>query len=111
MRQRPARKPCALIQAAPPIRRAFYRPRLVVAFYPARCSRSAGRSTTMSGKQTARTPTTPFGTDLYRLQDGRKVSELSLPDRLRAMASLMHAGSAWGFCGEATWLEEAADKL
>jgi hypothetical protein len=61
--------------------------------------------------KTDRTQTTaPFGTDLYRLQ-GRKISELSLPDRLRAMASLMHAGSAWGFSGEASWLEEAADKL
>lgn len=35
----------------------------------------------------------------------------SLPERLRAMAWLMHAGGAWGFCGEALFLERAADLL
>jgi len=35
----------------------------------------------------------------------------TLPDRLRAIASMMHAGAAWGFCGEAMFLEEAADLL
>ena len=35
----------------------------------------------------------------------------SLPDRLRAIASMMHAGAAWGFCGEAMFLEQAADML
>jgi hypothetical protein len=35
----------------------------------------------------------------------------SLVDRLRAMAWLMHAGGAWGFCGEAMFLERAANLL
>lgn len=35
----------------------------------------------------------------------------SLPERLRAIASMMHAGAAWGFCGEAMFLDEAADIL
>lgn len=35
----------------------------------------------------------------------------SLPDRLRAMASMMNAGAAWGFCGESLFLERAADLL
>jgi len=41
--------------------------------------------------------------------DWRKVT--ALPDRLRAIASLMHMGAAWGFCGEASFLEEAADLI
>jgi len=36
---------------------------------------------------------------------------VSLPDRLRAMASMMNAGAAWGFCGESLFLEQAADLL
>ena len=35
----------------------------------------------------------------------------SLPERLRAIAWMMHAGAAWGFCGEAMFLEQAADLL
>ena len=35
----------------------------------------------------------------------------SLPDRLRAMANMMNAGAAWGFCGESLFLERAADLL
>jgi len=36
---------------------------------------------------------------------------VSLPDRLRAMASMMNAGAAWGFVGESLFLEQAADLL
>jgi hypothetical protein len=43
--------------------------------------------------------------------DGKPLHEYPLPTRLRAMAQMMHSGAAWGFCGEATWLEEAANKL
>lgn len=35
----------------------------------------------------------------------------TLPERLRIMAWMMHAGAAWGFCGEALFLEEAAKLL
>ena len=35
----------------------------------------------------------------------------SLTERLRMMAWMMHAGAAWGFCGEALFLEEAARLL
>lgn len=35
----------------------------------------------------------------------------SLPDRLRAMAWMMNAGAAWGFCGESLFLEQAANLL
>ena len=35
----------------------------------------------------------------------------SLVDRLRAIAWMMHSGAAWGFCGEAMFLEQAADLL
>lgn len=42
---------------------------------------------------------------------GELLHKHPLPTRLRVMATLMHCGAAWGFCGEATWLQEAADKL
>ena len=35
----------------------------------------------------------------------------SLPDRLRAIAWMMNAGAAWGFCGESLFLEQAANLL
>lgn len=45
------------------------------------------------------------------LLDGSKLSEHPLQTRLRVVASLMHTGSAWGFCREGSWLEEAADLI